>query len=111
MAERCGAGVGDGMTKVFNLGGSKCALLQVDGETVEAEGVKHATVILLMVNQGRGEDKDVVKNKSPKMLSIILWKVWTAFWRQKGRQRNSKRPKGVMLAVFGMLAGCMGIWK
>ena len=35
---------------------------------------------------------------------MVLWKVWDVFLRPKGRRRNSKSPKEVMMAVFGMLA-------
>ena len=48
---------------------------------------------------------------SPKILSIIIWKVQVAFLRPKGRQRNLKRPKGVMMAVWEMSVGLIGIRK
>ena len=34
-------GAGNGVTKIFNLDGTKNTLLEVDGEAVEAAEVKH----------------------------------------------------------------------
>ena len=39
-----------------------------------------------------------------------LWKVMPPFFRPNGILRNSKRPKGVMMAVFLMSEGWTGIW-
>ncbi len=37
------------------------------------------------------------------------WKVLPVLRSPKVRRRNSKRPNGVMMAVFKMSAGCIGI--
>jgi len=36
------------------------------------------------------------------------WKVWAELRRPKGIEVYSKRPKGVITAVLGMSAVCMG---
>jgi hypothetical protein len=43
-------------------------------------------------------------------LSTFRWKVAPAFMNPKGIRRYSKAPKGVVIAVFCILAGCTGIW-
>jgi hypothetical protein len=48
--------------------------------------------------------------ESPRMSSMKRWKVWAAFRRQKDMKGNSKRPKGVVIAVFCISAGWTGIW-
>ena len=42
--------------------------------------------------------------------SINLWKACAAFLSPKGILRNSKRPNGVITAVFGMSMAATGIW-
>ena len=44
------------------------------------------------------------------MPSINLWKACAAFFKPKGILKNSKRPKGVIMAVFGMSSSAIGIW-
>ena len=41
-----------------------------------------------------------MKGRPPKILSMKRWNVIPAFFSPKGMRRNSKRPKGVMMAVF-----------
>ena len=38
------------------------------------------------------------------------WKDMPAFFNPKGIRRNSKRPNGVMIAVFFTSEGWTGIW-
>jgi len=52
----------------------------------------------------------VAKGKSASIESICLWKVWAAFLRPKGMNMYSKRPKGVIIAVFGTSVAETGIW-
>ena len=59
------------------------------------------------------EDEDVVEvdedeGHSIKTLSIILWNVWAAFRRPNGIFKNSKRPKGVTIAVLRMSVAAIG---
>ena len=42
-----------------------------------------------------------MKSRPLKILSMYLWNVIPAFLSPKGIRRNSKRPKGVMMAVLG----------
>ena len=44
------------------------------------------------------------------MLSIKRWNVCAAFRKPKGIRTNSKRPKGVVMAVLGTSSGATGIW-
>jgi hypothetical protein len=43
------------------------------------------------------------------MSSMKRWNVWEALRRQKDMKGNSNRPKGVVIAVFCMSLGWMGI--
>ena len=42
--------------------------------------------------------------------SIRRWKVWAAFLSPNGIRRNSKRPKGVAIAVLGTSSAQTGTW-
>ena len=44
------------------------------------------------------------------MESIILWNMFPAFLRPKGRRRNSNMPKGVMIAVLQMSSSAIVTW-
>jgi len=49
------------------------------------------------------------KSKSLRITSMKRWNFWAAFRMPKDIQGNSKRPKGVVMAVFWM-SGWTGIW-
>ena len=51
---------GDGMAKVLDLGSSKCALLQVDGEAIEAADVKDLAEVKLMRLQGVRKHQNII---------------------------------------------------
>ena len=53
---------------------------------------------------------DKMKGKPAKMRSIMRWNVEPALRKPKGMQTNSKRLKGVMMAVLGMLSGNISTW-
>ena len=64
---------------------------------------------------GRGAgDKQVVQvgigeGEAAQYLVDKRWKVWAALRRPNGMRRNSKRPNGVVMAVFGTSEGSTGI--
>ena len=48
-------------------------------------------------------------SKSLRISSMKYWKVWAAFRRPKDIKGNSKRPNEVVMDVFWISSGCMGI--
>ena len=51
-----------------------------------------------------------LKSKPRVTWSMKRWKLCAAFLSPKGIRTNSKRPNGVMTAVFGMSKDSTGIW-
>jgi hypothetical protein len=77
--------------------------------------VEKCPEVLLMLFAAPGEKEDVVqvaKQKSSPLStsSINRWNVWAALRRPKDINGNSKRPKGVVMAVFWMSLEWTGIW-
>ena len=116
LADGGGAGAGDRVAQILNSKSSKGTLLQFDGEAVEAAEVKHTTEMLLMRGQKVAENQYIVKiDKTKRKLTKdpvhhSLEGLGSVLEAKRG-QRNSKRLKGVRLAVFEILAGLIGCWK
>ncbi len=58
------------------------------------------------------QDSSMYRNspsRPAQVQSIILWKVWALFDRPKGVNKFSNKPKGVMMAVFGIILS--GNWN
>lgn len=63
------------------------------------------------LTESKGHEMSGEISYSPcKMLFIRHWKIWPALRRLKGICRNSRKPKGEVIAVFQMSLECTGIW-
>ena len=102
-------------TKERNFGDTENTLEGVQQDAIRLEFSEEGVEVLVVFLRGTAEDKDVVyigKTEIQVFEDLITkhWKVWAAFCRPKDIKGNSKRPKGVVIAVFWMSSGLTGIW-
>ena len=116
LAEGRGARAGDRVSLVLNLRSSKGTHLQVDSEALKAVEVEHTVEMLLMRGQGVGKNPNIfkvdeTKQKISKDLVHHSLEGLGSIPEANRKAEKLKSPKGVMMAVFGILAGLIGIWK
>ena len=99
LVKRSRTRAGDGMAKVMDLGSSKCALLQVDGEAIEAADVKDLAEVKLMRLQGVRKHQNIIKideteREITKDLVHHPLKNLGGFLEAKGEAEVLKKAKG-----------------
>ncbi len=105
----------NGVSKNFKRRCCENTFFKVNGKTIGGQGVEKASrwqrCVCLSGDPTRESSMYANTPSKPSVVrSIILWKVCAALESPNGVNKYSKRPKGVMIAIFGMSAVATGIW-
>ena len=99
LVKRSRTRAGDGMAMVLNLESSKCVLLQVDGEAIEAAEVKDVAEVQLMRLKGVRKHQNIIKideteREITKYLVHHPLKSLGGVLEAKGEAKELKEAKG-----------------